>query len=112
MSFVEEEEPFWAFSRGILLLELSLPVAELLPLVEVMEDELELSLEKELALLPKEAVLVLSLLGEFRKACWLLLEPGSTFCMVLVLVLEFGSLKKRSTFTLETSDESDDLEID
>ena len=45
MSFVEEEEPFWAFSRGILLLELSLPVAELLPLVEVMEDELELSLE-------------------------------------------------------------------
>ena len=44
-------------------------MAELLPLVEVMEDELELSLEKELALLPKEAVLVLSLLGEFRKAC-------------------------------------------
>ena len=87
-------------------------MAELLPLVEVMEDELELSLEKELALLPKEAVLVLSLLGEFRKACWLLLEPGSTFCMVLVLVLEFVLLKKRSTFTLETSDESDDLEID
>ena len=111
---MEEEEPFWAFSRGIWLLELSLPVAELLPLVEVMEDELELSLEKELALLPKEAVLVLSLLGEFRKACWLLLEPGSTFCMVLVFEFEFefGSLKKRSTFTLETSDESDDLEID
>ena len=34
--------------------------------------------------------------------------------MVLVFEFEFefGSLKKRSTFTLETSDESDDLEID
>ena len=75
-----------------------------------LELELELSTEKELALLPKEAVAVLSLLGKFRKACWLLPEPGSTFCMVLVF--EFGSLKKRSIFTLEASDESDGLEID
>lgn len=46
-----------------------MPVSGLLPLVEEVKDELELSLEKELALLPKAAVAVLSLLGKFRPAC-------------------------------------------